>query len=114
MHGCYQSGFNASMWVSPQICTESFTEEDPHATQGHFPYHISFVTSDHQRATPEVPSVDLQNFFSWIFLVPQGLMFNGNFFAVTVPGFMDTLTSAPYRTFSKIDHIPNHKASLTW
>uniref|UniRef100_A0A2K5CWL0 DnaJ heat shock protein family (Hsp40) member C14 n=1 Tax=Aotus nancymaae TaxID=37293 RepID=A0A2K5CWL0_AOTNA len=70
------------------------------------PYHISFGSripgnSGRQRATPDAPPADLQDFLSRIFQVPPGQMPNGNFFAAPQPGPGATAASKPNSTVPK-------------
>ncbi|XP_007533422.1 dnaJ homolog subfamily C member 14 [Erinaceus europaeus] len=70
------------------------------------PYHISFGsripgTSGRQRANPDAPPADLQDFLNRIFQVPPGQMPNGNFFAAPQPGSGATAASKPNSTVPK-------------
>ncbi|ERE91706.1 putative dnaJ subfamily C member 14-like isoform 2 [Cricetulus griseus] len=81
------------------------------------PYHISFGsrvpgTSGRQRATPETPPADLQDFLSRIFQVPPGQMSNGNFFAAPHPGPGATATSKPNSTVPKGEAKPKRRKKV--
>lgn len=81
------------------------------------PYHISFGsrgpgTSGRQRATPESPPPDLQDFLSRIFQVPPGQMSNGNFFAAPHPGPGATATSKPNSTVPKGEAKPKRRKKV--
>lgn len=81
------------------------------------PYHISFGsrvpgTSGRQRATPESPPADLQDFLSRIFQVPPGPMSNGNFFAAPHPGPGTTSTSRPNSSVPKGEAKPKRRKKV--
>uniref|UniRef100_A0A8C5KSR5 DnaJ homolog subfamily C member 14 n=1 Tax=Jaculus jaculus TaxID=51337 RepID=A0A8C5KSR5_JACJA len=81
------------------------------------PYHISFGsrvpgTSGRQRATPEAPPADLQDFLSRIFQVPPGQMSNGNFFAAPHPGPGATAASKPSSTVPKGEAKPKRRKKV--
>lgn len=81
------------------------------------PYHISFGsripgTSGRQRATPDAPPADLQDFLSRIFQVPPGQMSNGNFFAAPHPGPGATAASKPNSTVPKGEAKPKRRKKV--
>uniref|UniRef100_K9IMB5 DnaJ homolog subfamily C member 14 n=1 Tax=Desmodus rotundus TaxID=9430 RepID=K9IMB5_DESRO len=81
------------------------------------PYHISFGsripgTSGRQRATPDAPSADLQDFLSRIFQVPPGQMSNGNFFAAPHSGSGATAASKPNSTVPKGEAKPKKRKKV--
>ncbi|KAL1775553.1 dnaJ-like subfamily C member 14 [Sigmodon hispidus] len=81
------------------------------------PYHISFGsrvpgTSGRQRAPPEAPPADLQDFLSRIFQVPPGQMSNGNFFAAPHPAPGATSTSKPNSTVPKGEAKPKRRKKV--
>uniref|UniRef100_A0A8D2DLH6 J domain-containing protein n=1 Tax=Sciurus vulgaris TaxID=55149 RepID=A0A8D2DLH6_SCIVU len=81
------------------------------------PYHISFGsqipgTSGSQRATPDAPPADLQDFLSRIFQVPPGQMSNGNFFAAPQPGPGATAASKPNSTVPKGEAKPKQRKKV--
>ncbi|XP_007953277.1 dnaJ homolog subfamily C member 14 [Orycteropus afer afer] len=81
------------------------------------PYHISFGsrvrgTSGRQRATPDTPPADLQDFLSRIFQVPPGQMSNGNFFAAPQPGPGTTTASKPNNTVPKGEAKPKRRKKV--
>uniref|UniRef100_A0AC11D367 DnaJ heat shock protein family (Hsp40) member C14 n=1 Tax=Ovis aries TaxID=9940 RepID=A0AC11D367_SHEEP len=81
------------------------------------PYHISFGsrmpgTSGRQRATPDAPPADLQDFLSRIFQVPPGQMSNGNFFAAPQPSPGATAASKPNSTVPKGDAKPKRRKKV--
>ncbi|CAO2581859.1 DnaJ homolog subfamily C member 14 [Lemmus lemmus] len=81
------------------------------------PYRISFGsrvpgTSGRQRATPEAPPADLQDFLSRIFQVPPGQMSNGNFFTAPQPGPGATSTSKPNSTVPKGEAKPKRRKKV--
>ncbi|XP_034499759.1 dnaJ homolog subfamily C member 14 isoform X2 [Ailuropoda melanoleuca] len=81
------------------------------------PYHISFGsripgTSGRQRATPDAPPADLQDFLSRIFQVPPGQMSNGNFFAAPQPGPGATAASKPNSTVPKGEAKPKRRKKV--
>ncbi|XP_049639952.1 dnaJ homolog subfamily C member 14 [Suncus etruscus] len=81
------------------------------------PYHISFGsrlpgTSGRQRATPDAPPADLQDFLSRIFQVPPGQMSNGNFFAAPQPGASPTTPSKPNSTVPKGEAKPKRRKKV--
>ncbi|XP_055975994.1 dnaJ homolog subfamily C member 14 isoform X2 [Sorex fumeus] len=81
------------------------------------PYHISFGsrlpgTSGRQRATPDSPPADLQDFLSRIFQVPPGHMSNGNFFAAPQPGPGPTTPSKPNNTVPKGETKPKRRKKV--
>ncbi|KAB0397316.1 hypothetical protein E2I00_005371 [Balaenoptera physalus] len=81
------------------------------------PYHISFGsrmpgTSGRQRATPDAPPADLQDFLSRIFQVPPGQMSNGNFFAAPQPGPGATAASRPNSTVPKGEAKPKRRKKV--
>ncbi|PNJ44928.1 T0096617 isoform 4, partial [Pongo abelii] len=78
------------------------------------PYHISFGsripgTRGRQRATPDAPPADLQDFLSRIFQVPPGQMPNGNFFAAPQPAPGATAASKPNSTVPKGEAKPKRR-----
>lgn len=80
------------------------------------PYHISFGsripgTSGRQRATPDAPPADLQDFLNRIFQVPPGQMSNGNFFAAH-PGPGATGASKPNSTVPKGEAKPKRRKKV--
>ncbi|KAM5335119.1 dnaJ homolog subfamily C member 14 isoform 1-T4 [Glossophaga mutica] len=81
------------------------------------PYHISFGsripgTSGRQRATPDAPPADLQDFLSRIFQVPPRQMSNGNFFAAPHPGSRATAASKPNSTVPKGEAKPKRRKKV--
>lgn len=81
------------------------------------PYHISFGsripgTSGRQRATPDAPPADLQDFLSRIFQVPPGQMSNGNFFAAPQPGPGATAAAKPNSTVPKGEAKPKRRKKV--
>ncbi|XP_004692700.1 PREDICTED: dnaJ homolog subfamily C member 14 [Condylura cristata] len=81
------------------------------------PYHISFGSripgaSRRQRATPDAPPADLQDFLSRIFQVPPGQMSNGNFFAAPQPGPGATAASKPNSTVPKGEAKPKRRKKV--
>ncbi|XP_075407636.1 dnaJ homolog subfamily C member 14 [Tenrec ecaudatus] len=81
------------------------------------PYHISFGsrtpgTSGRQRATPDTPPADLQDFLSRIFQVPPGQMSKGNFFASPQPGPGTTTASKPNSTVPKGEAKPKRRKKV--
>ncbi|XP_007179598.2 dnaJ homolog subfamily C member 14 [Balaenoptera acutorostrata] len=81
------------------------------------PYHISFGsrmpgTSGRQRATPDAPPADLQDFLSRIFQVPPGQMSNGNFFAAPQTGAGATAASKPNSTVPKGEAKPKRRKKV--
>ncbi|XP_037000036.2 dnaJ homolog subfamily C member 14 isoform X2 [Artibeus jamaicensis] len=81
------------------------------------PYHISFGsripgTSGRQRATPDAPPADLQDFLSRIFQVPPRHMFNGNFFAAPHSGSGATAASKPNSTVPKGEAKPKRRKKV--
>ncbi|EHH66378.1 Dopamine receptor-interacting protein of 78 kDa [Macaca fascicularis] len=81
------------------------------------PYHISFGsripgTRGRQRATPDAPPADLQDFLSRIFQVPPGQMPNGNFFAAPQPAPGATAASKPNRTVPKGETKPKRRTKV--
>ncbi|XP_066114564.1 dnaJ homolog subfamily C member 14 [Saccopteryx bilineata] len=81
------------------------------------PYHISFGsripgTSGRQRATPDAPPADLQDFLSWIFQVPPGQVSNGNFFTAPHPGPEATTTSKSNSTVPKREAKPKRRKKV--
>lgn len=81
------------------------------------PYHISFGsripgTSGRQRATPDSPPADLQDFLNRIFQVPPGQMSNGNFFAAPQPGPGTTAASKPNSTVPKGEAKPKRRKKV--
>ncbi|XP_004601644.1 dnaJ homolog subfamily C member 14 [Sorex araneus] len=78
------------------------------------PYHISFGsrlpgTSGRQRATPDSPPADLQDFLSRII---SGQMSNGNFFAAPQPGPGPTTPSKPNSTVPKGEAKPKRRKKV--
>lgn len=81
------------------------------------PYHISFGsripgTRGRQRATPDAPPADLQDFLSRIFQVPPGQMPNGNFFAAPQPAPGATAASKPNSTVPKGEAKPKRRKKV--
>lgn len=81
------------------------------------PYHISFGSrlpghSRRQRATPDSPPADLQDFLSRIFQVPPDQMSNGNFFSAPQPGPEPSTPSKPSSAVPKGEAKPKRRKKV--